>query len=157
MTIMIRDMPLLWCLQVRRIQHQDNYYDCGLYTLTYMEFFAYNTPKEIRPGPGGKNSPELLMKWHEEVNRNDAFLTKKWFNQPNGSSLRVTLMIELLGLMVAKAEKDNRQEELEVQMQQAHWYMQQFMKDSTRFVQLLLAPALYECMNTSSLKHVSIS
>jgi hypothetical protein len=125
-------------VQVKKIQHQDNYHDCGLYTLTYMEFFAYNTPKEIRPGPGGRNAPELLMKWHDGATKNEAFLTRQWFNQPNGSSLRVTLMIELLGLMMAKAEKDGKQEDLREQIQKAHWYMEQFTNDNTRYVQLLL-------------------
>lgn len=124
-------------LQVKKIQHQDNYYDCGLYTLTYMEFFAFRTPMQIHPGTRFRGRAELELVWNDDFPKNEAFLSKRWFNQPNGSGLRVTLMLDLLNLMIEKARADGKQDELEKQILKAHWYITQF-EENIRFVQLLV-------------------
>lgn len=122
-------------MQVHQIQHQDNYYDCGLYTLTYMEFFAFGTPSEIRKGFNSQFpcDREVHMLWLDgNVRRNPNFLTKLWFNQRNGSNLRTTLMMDLLELMIKKSEADGTSQDLQKQIENARAYIRKFKADSTR-------------------------
>jgi Ulp1 protease family, C-terminal catalytic domain len=91
-------MPLP--LQVGNIPHQDNYHDCGLYTLTYLEFFAFKPPKAIHKIPRGG----LAFWWGPDSNAgNPAFLTARWFPHENGSNLRQHLKCVLIAKLVTKA------------------------------------------------------
>lgn len=117
-------------LQVNKIPRQDNYYDCGLYTLTYMEFFAYRTPTSIRrgcPSEHDRDQELVLLRDNDNAHKHDRnFLRKFWFNQRNGSNLRTTLMIKLLQLMIDKAIADGNDADLGKQMSNAHRYIEEF-------------------------------
>ena len=49
--------------QVTDLPHQDNFHDCGLFTLSFMHFFAYRTPQHIHhvAGQKGKAFGNLLL------------------------------------------------------------------------------------------------
>lgn len=64
--------------------------------------------------------------WDDGDEKRCSFLGKTWFNQLNGSNLRGKLMIDLLGLMVQKAQKDGLSQELDSQIKQAQEYFEHF-------------------------------
>lgn len=47
-------------MQAPQIPKQENDWDCGLFTLTYMEFFACYTPRQIHYIRGSKKATSLL-------------------------------------------------------------------------------------------------
>ena len=83
------------------IPSQDNYHDCGLYTLTYMEFFAYRTPAHVHLlyGPRGKKDTGVEIWSPNDDQTFPNFLQRKWFKSENGSRLRRSLMYQLLSRM----------------------------------------------------------
>eukprot|EP00892_Ulva_mutabilis_P005389 jgi/Ulvmu1/3221/UM015_0262.1 len=98
--------------RVNTIPHQDNYHDCGLYTLTYMEFFCYNTPQQIHCFRLNGARPQLHMHFGK-LRQDDAFLKAAWFRQRNGSNLRFHLMVHLLKNMIEKANRDGLAEKMQ--------------------------------------------
>jgi hypothetical protein len=89
-------------VQVKDLPHQDNYHDCGLFVLVYMEFFSFNTPLHIHhiTGRAGKPFDYLLKHFGEETGEgHPSFLTHRWFSPLNPYYLRFTLMISLLERM----------------------------------------------------------
>jgi Ulp1 protease family, C-terminal catalytic domain len=90
-------------LQVTCIPHQDNYHDCGLYTLTYLEFFAFKPPRAIHRQARG----HLSFKWGPGgAEQHPTFLTERWFRHENGSNLRKHLKRILLSKLEANFNND---------------------------------------------------
>lgn len=123
-------------VQVQTIPHQDNYHDCGLYTLTYMEFFCYHTPLQIHCLKLNSRI-QLHMYFGEtgrETGRDVEFLKAGWFSQRNGSNLRFHLMVELLENMINKAKQEGRSETMQSTLSTAAAikldYEQRFQDDS---------------------------
>lgn len=124
---------MLICSQVSTIPHQDNYHDCGLYTLTYMEFFCHNTPQQIHCFPLNGSKNQLHMHFGN-LQRDDDFLKATWFRQRNGSNLRFHLMVHLLENMIRKASRDGLRGKMQSALDTAAAikvdYQQRFQDDS---------------------------
>jgi hypothetical protein len=99
--------------QVTSIPHQDNYHDCGLFTLVYMEFFCFDTPRQVHCVDGaeaGRRFNNLLKDFGPErqpqpdsPDPHPTFLTPQWFDHANAGNLRFSLMVELIEKMRARA------------------------------------------------------
>ena len=88
------------------VPHQDNHYDCGLFTLSYMEFFCRAAPKQIHYVSHTKRraNGHLIMDWGPDAERGRSgehsnFLTSQWFPPCYPSNLRHNLMIGLVEKM----------------------------------------------------------
>jgi hypothetical protein len=122
---------------VPQLPFQDNYHDCGLYTLTYLEFFSFHTPRYIHNVATSKrrNRSSILLSFGcDPTKQYPTFLTRRWFPQPNGSRLRFRLMVDLLGLMVKRARLLGWGDELHEQIEAAEVQMAVYSEDAKGYV-----------------------
>ena len=112
-------------LQVMTIPQQNNYHDCGLFTLTYMDYFCFHPPKQIHFSRMVSDGP-LYMCFGDRL-RDDDFLKKSWFKKDNPSNLRLSLMVELLEGFESLAQQSGDGDALRYVKELKIHYQQQFL------------------------------
>ncbi|KAK9906862.1 hypothetical protein WJX75_009356 [Coccomyxa subellipsoidea] len=90
-----------------KLPMQDNYCDCGLFLLTYVDFFTYSLPKALRLTiqlRRGLDVDELTG-----LSDYPLFLHQKWFFPGNASKLRRHIRNLLLELFVEQLSEGQRE------------------------------------------------
>ena len=97
-------------VQVVNLPHQDNYHDCGLFTLAYMEFFCYRTPKHIHLISNAPKGTNGLLKYFTSgtPEDNSHFLTPCWFKEKNPFYMRFAIMHHLLFRLAEYGEQTDK-------------------------------------------------
>ncbi|BDA46428.1 probable Sentrin-specific protease 7 at N-terminal half [Coccomyxa sp. Obi] len=129
-----------------KLPMQDNHCDCGLFLLTYLDFFTQGLPASFRltiHSKKGLDSSELLG-----LSEYPLFLHHKWFYPGNASKLRGHLRWLLLKLFVDQAPEDQR-DNLADALAQAH---QDILNYQENMSERYHAPAEYLPMGIQRLK-----
>ncbi|CAL8462561.1 g2094 [Coccomyxa elongata] len=86
---------------------QDNHCDCGLFLLTYLDFFTYGLPDNLRLTIRSNRAldPSEVL----ELSGYPLFLHHKWFYPGNASKLRRHLRWLLLQLFVEQVPEEQRE------------------------------------------------
>lgn len=115
-------------LQVERLPFQQNYHDCGLFTLVYTEFFTAFPPRQVhflhshatthtRSDALTKVAEKLampnglLMQWPQDTGPYPNFLSQEWFTSANPYNLRFQLTAWLLEEMTRTAIDEGKGEQ----------------------------------------------
>ena len=106
------DIEALVRLGPGSLPRQNNIYDCGLFMLTYIDFFCHAVGSESKlcheELSGLLKAGKEMARRRIKTRHGQKFLSKTWFELENAGSLRDRIRAELLTLMGEQAEESDQ-------------------------------------------------